>query len=141
MRLPWTLGATLFLMTLALSGQSPAAETTSSHLRALAARQDLYDMVCYAKANGSIGCTERAVILMDAKDILSPEEYLKFKKALDRISPPPKPSPNQLAKATRKKLALRTLQQPLQPAEPATGPVIPAGAALPDQMAPPAFSR
>jgi len=141
MRLSWTFGAVIFLLTLVVSGQSPASQAASGHLQALAARQDLYDMVCYARAGGSISRFQRAIILTDAKEVLSHEEYLKFKKALDRISPPPKPSPNQLAKTTRKKPASPTLRQPPQPAESATGLVIPAGAALPDRIAPSAFSR
>jgi hypothetical protein len=134
------------LTALAVSRQSLASEATSGHLRELAARQDLCDMVCFARADGSINRLERAMILADAKEVLPHEEYLKFKKALDRIAPPPKkkPSPNALAKTTPKKPAEPAVQQtslPVEPAEPVSGPVIPAGAALPDRVAPSVFFR
>jgi hypothetical protein len=141
MRLPWTLGAAILLVTLIVSGQSSASEATSSHLRTLAARQDLCDMVCFAKAEGSISRANRIAILSEAREILSHDEYLKFKKALDRIAPPPKPSPKQLAKTSRKKPALPIPQPQPQPPESASGLVIPTGATLPDRMAPPMFSR
>jgi hypothetical protein len=131
------LGAAFLAATLVVTGQSQAAGTKPYSLQMLAARQDLRDMVCYAKADGTISPFERSMILREAKGILSNEEYVKFKKAFDRISPPPKKkvSPSRLAKATQKRLA-----PPQQAVEPASGPVIPAGALLPDRMAtPPRF--
>jgi hypothetical protein len=131
MRLLGTFGATLLLATLATAGQSWALETSYHRLRMLAARQDLRNMVCYAMADGSINGTERTTILMEAKGVLSREEYVKFKTALDRASPPPKPSPSHLVTATRKKPA-STRMPPQRPSEPPPGPVIPAGVFLPD---------
>jgi hypothetical protein len=155
MRLRWIRPAALLLLTLAVSGQSLAAQS-GSRLKALADRQDLYDMVCYARADGKIANYERQVILADAKKILSPEEYASFKKMLDTISPPPAPKKSQLAKkkmshkSAASQLA-KTTQRPApspvpqpsssQPVQPNSELVIPTGAALPDSVAPPAFFR
>jgi hypothetical protein len=169
MRILWTLGTAAFLATLVLSGQSPAAESSFARLRALAARQDLYDEICYARVDGTISPAKRTIILMDAKELLSPEEYVKFKKSLDRLSPPTKSSPNQqnqlaqnrnadwrtrvaappmkasspnlMAQLLRKKPDSPNPQQPSQQPLPDNGLVMPAGVALPDQVAPPTFSR
>lgn len=164
MRLRFSLGAAFLLITLAgvsqVSNRSVASETTSSHLRALAARQDLFDKVCYAKADGSISRSERQKILADAKKILSPDEYMKFKTSLDRFSPPQKPSASQLAKKSKKgssgQMAKKSKkpsssQLAKQPAPPQqqypqsaateSDLVLPTGAALPDPMAPPTFFR
>jgi hypothetical protein len=137
MRFQRTLGAAILAATLATTGQSQAAATKPYSLQMLAARQDLRDMVCYARADGSISPFERSMILREAKGTLSNEEYVKFRTALDRLSPPPKKkvSPSRLAKAARNRPA-----PPQQTAEPPSGPVIPAGALLPDRMAtPPRF--
>jgi hypothetical protein len=162
MRLRSSLGAAFLLITLAGASQvsqSVASETTSSHLRALAVRQDLFDKVCYAKADGSISRLERQKILADAKTILAPDEYVKFKSSLDRFSPPKKPSPSQLAKKSKKgssgqmakkskkpsssQLAKKPASPPQDPQPAATESdlVLPTGAALPDPMAPPTFFR
>jgi hypothetical protein len=166
MRLPWTFGTAVFMATLVVCGQSSAAETSFTRLRALAARQDLYDEICYARADGSISPEKRTIILMDAKRLLTPEEYLKFKKSLDRLAPTPKPTPNQLAKSRnidwrartalsamkpslpnqmaqtlRKKPASPNPQQPSQQPVPDNGPVIPTGVVLPERIAPPMYSR
>jgi hypothetical protein len=164
MRLRSGLGAAFLLITLAgasqVSNQSVAAETTSNHLQSLAARQDLFDKVCYAKADGSISRSERQKILADAKKTLSPNEYVKFKTSLDRFSPPKKPAPSQLAKKSKKgssgqmakkskkpsssQLANKPASPPQQDPQPAATEsdlVLPAGAALPDPMAPPTFFR
>jgi hypothetical protein len=141
MRLLWTFGTALLLTALTVSSQSLASEAEPGSLRALAARQDLCDMVCFARADGSISRIERMIILTDAKEVLSHEEYLNFKKALDRIAPPKKPSPSALAKTTRNEPASPAPQQTSLPAEPAGGPVIPTGAALPDRVAPSVFFR
>ena len=93
MRLQWTLGAALLLATLAATDQSLAAGNQSGRLAALAARQDLCDLICYAKADGHISQAERVLILNEAKSVLSHDEYLSFKQTLDRIAPPPKPKP------------------------------------------------
>jgi hypothetical protein len=61
-------------------------------LAALAARQDLYDEVCIARAGGEISPPARRTILCHAKQILTPQEYEAFKTALNRIAPPPPPS-------------------------------------------------
>ena len=52
MRLRWMFGAVLLLATLATSGQTLAAGKDSGRLAALAARQDLCDMVCFAMTEG-----------------------------------------------------------------------------------------
>jgi hypothetical protein len=140
MRLSWTLIATVLFAGLTVAGQSLALETGGHHLRTLAARQELRAMVCYAMADGSINPVERQTILLEAKEILSQEEFLKFQKTLDRISPPPKPPASHLAMLQRKKLA-KSKSLPKGPVESQPGPVIPAGAALPDRVAPPVFFR
>ena len=133
--------AVFVLMTLVVSGQSPASETKSSRLGALAARQDLHDLICYARADGKITQTERSIILAEAKDILSHDEYATFKKAFDRIAPPKKPSQTQLAKAARKKATSVTMKRLPKPADNEPELVIPTGVSLPDRIAPPPFSR
>ncbi len=135
MRLRWTLGAALLFATLAVGGQSLATQTESGHLAALAARQDLCDLICYARSGGSISQTYRILILSRAKSVLSHEEYLTFKRTLDRIAPPPKP------KAKQKHVAKTFRQKNPAPAETGPGLVIPAGAILPDGVAPPVFLR
>ena len=140
MRLQFTLGAALLLTMLAACGQSFAMGTDSGRLGALAARQDLCDLVCYARrADGSISQANRALILKEAKGLLSHEEYVSFKQTLDRISPPPKPP----VKHAAKHLAKTT---PKKPASATTGKtdselVIPSSANLPDGMAPPVLLR
>jgi len=140
MRLQFTLGAALLLTTLADCGQSFAMGTDFGRFGALAARQDLCDLVCYARrADGSISQANRVLILKEAKGLLSHEEYVSFKRTLDRISPPPKPSlkpaAKQLAETTQKKPASVTTEKT------DSGLVIPASANLPDGMAPPVFLR
>jgi hypothetical protein len=154
MRLQWMLGAALLLATLAASGQSLAAGTESGRLAALTARQDLCDLICYAKADGHISQTERALIIREAKSVLSHDEYQSFKRTLDRIAPPPKVAAKRkhLAKMTQKptQKAIQTAtQKPAQkatqrkPAPAERGPelVIPASAVLPDGVAPPVYLR
>jgi hypothetical protein len=70
-------------------------------LAALTARQDLCDEVCIARAEGKISPEHRYTILADAKQILKPEEYEGFKRALDRIAPPPPPAPTKHASLKR----------------------------------------
>jgi hypothetical protein len=141
-----TLGAALIL-TIAACGQSLAAANQSGHLAALAARQDLCDLVCYAKADGTISQSERAIILQDAKSVLSPAEYLTFKQNLDRIAPPPpkKPATKHFAKTGAKKGKTKQLAKatPKKPAPVAAGSdlVIPASVTQPDGVAPPTFLR
>jgi len=157
MRLRWTFGAAL-LLTLATCGQSSGMGTESGHLGALAARQDLCDLICYARADGTISQAERILILKEAKGVLTHEEYLSFKQTLDRISPPKKPTTKQLAKTTAKKpttkqLAKTTAKKPTAkqlakttrkkpaPVKTESGLVIPASAILPDGVAPPVLLR
>jgi hypothetical protein len=134
MRLLWTLGTALLLATPAVGGQSLAAGNESGRLAAFAARQDLCDMICYAKASGHISEGTRFLILNEAKSVLSHEEYLTFKQTLDRVAPPPKPKlkHKHVAKTAHKK-----------PAAAEKGPelVIPASALLPDGVAQPVFLR
>ena len=130
-----------------------AFEFKPSRLEALAARHDLRDQVCIAMADGRLSAWERAEILTDAKRILHPEEYVAFKRALDRLAPPP---PKKTASKSRTRIARKPaagrpaampevrenspLKLPAEPPvqsvqKPARGPVIPAGAILPDRMA------
>ena len=128
---------------LAIIAAGPAA-AKPSRLVAFAARQDLRDMVCIAIADGRISAQERIIILIDAKKILYPEEYRIFKRAFNRVSPPPK------KRVARRPVKIARKQPPPKPqptappkpqpqAEPSSGPslgpVIPAGAVLPDRMA------
>jgi hypothetical protein len=135
MRLQWTLGTALLLATLAVAGQSLAAGNESGRLAAFAARQDLCDMICYAKASGHISEGTRFLILNEAKSVLSHDEFLTFKQTLDRVAPPPK------AKPKHKHVAKTTYQKKSAPT--AKGPelVIPASAILPDGVAQPVFLR
>ncbi len=87
-RLP--MGVAALLLAIIAAGPAAAFEIKLSRLEALAARQGLRDMVCIAMADGRVSVQERTVILMDAKNILYPEEYRIFKRAFSRVSPPPK---------------------------------------------------
>jgi hypothetical protein len=136
MRLHSTAAALLVVACLGVATQAPAA--SQSRLGALAARQDLHDMICYAMADGSISHAERVMILMQAKGVLTADEYVAFKKTIDRLSPQ-KSTAGQLAKTTRKKPAAS--RKPSPTPESAPGPVMPAGATQPDQVAPPKFFR
>jgi hypothetical protein len=157
MLLRCTLGAALIL-TIAACGQSLAAGTQSGHLAALAARQDLCDLICYAKADGTISQSERTIILKEAKSALPADEYATFKQTLDRIAPPAKPKAKQMAKAMLKKykakqLAKTTPKKPKAvqlvkttpkkpaPVEVENELVIPASVSQPDGVAPPVFLR
>jgi hypothetical protein len=141
MRLQWTLGAALLLATLATGGQSLAATKDSGHLAALAARQDLHDLVCYAMTDGHMSQANRALVLREAKSVLSHDEYLTFKRTLDRIAPPPKPKAKgkHMVKAAPKKKPTPTT--PPAPVQGGHELVIPASANQPDGMAPPEFLR
>ncbi len=133
-RLPMGIAA-LLLATIA-AGPAAAFEIKLSRLEALAARQGLRDMVCIAMADGRVSVQERTVILMDAKNILYPEEYRIFKRAFNRVSPPPK---KRVARHPVKTARKQPAPKPRPTAKPAVGPslgpVIPAGAILPDRMA------
>jgi hypothetical protein len=78
-------------------GTQGATAGEPGRLAALAARQDLCDEICIARAEGKISPENRYTILADARKILSPEEYAGFRRAFDRIAPPPPPA---LAKHT-----------------------------------------
>ena len=121
-----------------------------SRLEALAARHDLRDTVCIAMADGRLSAWERGEILVDAKRILYHEEYIVFKRVLDRISPPPAKSSARSQRLVRRPANTKPrrvpappqatpLQPPTPPAEqaepPMSGPIIPVGATLPDRMA------
>jgi hypothetical protein len=132
MRLRCTLGTALLLTMLAACGQSLATGAESGRLAALAARQDLRDMICLARADGPISQADRVSILKEAKGVLPPDEFASFKRALDRIAPPKKMPAKRVAKTTRKKPAS---------VRPEAALVIPTSALLPDRMAPPVFLR
>ena len=135
MRLQSTLGAANLVATLAGGGQSLAAGTESGQLAALAARQNLCDLICIAKANGNINHSERIIILEEAKSALSHDEYLTFKRTLDRTAPPPKP------RAKAKHLAKTARTKKPASVEKGSELVIPASANLPDGVAQPVFLR
>jgi len=130
----------------ALAFCSLASVSWGSHLRDLAIRQDLRGQVCVALADGRITPQERTEILADARLILKPEEYKSFKRALDRIAPPPQKNKSLSAKHPKgvKKSPVQAQsqkQRPTQPqmeipAEPGLSPVIPIGAILPDAVVP-----
>jgi hypothetical protein len=143
MRVSWTLCAAILLLTWA-ADISLGAEPTSNRLAKLAAQKSLCDRICYAKADGTISRFERLSILMDAKEVLSHEEYLKFKKVLDRIAPPPKNAPaSHLAKTKTMHKKTPAPKPPVQEeaGESQSGPVLPAGVMLPDPVAPPVLFR
>ena len=84
------MGVAALLLAIIAAGPAAAFEIRPSRLEALAARHGLRDQVCIAMADGRISVQERIEILMDAKNILYPEEYRIFKRALNQVSPPPK---------------------------------------------------
>jgi hypothetical protein len=141
MRLQWTLGAALLLATLVTGGHSLAAGNDSGRLSALAARQDLCDMVCFAMTEGHMNPVYRAIIIRQAKSVLSPEEYVSFKRSLDRVAPPPPPRPKLKHKHMAKMMPKPSPKTTPAPAEKGPELVIPASASLPDGMAPPVFLR
>ncbi|MBN1393913.1 MAG: hypothetical protein JW959_02695 [Pirellulales bacterium] len=103
-----------------------------SRLEALAARQQLRDMVCIAMADGQLSAYERSEILLEAKQILYPDEYRAFQQALDRALPARKKSvAKRTAEKPRQKPPVKTNQEASQPEKPVSGLVIPAGAVLP----------
>ncbi len=179
------IGLAALLPAVVAGGPSAAFELKPSRLEALAARHDLCDEVCIALADGKLSDWERTEILIDAKRILYPREFTGFKRALDRVAPPPKkivpktvaengrywkrssrnhvglqwafawvswPKKKPAAEhsvagrprqAERGKVASESRRRRKPPAKtsppsaerPASGPVIPAGAILPDRMA------
>jgi hypothetical protein len=125
------------LIVLSWAGQMATMAGEPGRLAALAARQDLYDEVCIARADGKISPASRCTILADAKQILTPQEYESFKKALNRLSPPPP--------AVAKHAAIKRLPKVAEKKVPATRggalvktvtrPVIPCSALQPDRLA------
>ncbi len=108
-----------------------------SRYAALAAREDLRDEVAVATAGGRLSNDDRFEILSDAKRILRPDEYQAFKRALDRRWPPPKRKHSANHAMAARKAAPPAPLAEAQPQEgPSLGPVIPAGALLPDRMVP-----
>lgn len=61
---------------------------SSSGKAGLAARQDLQDEICIAKADGRITPEEYSQVLADAKQILTPEEIPSFQKHLNQLAFP-----------------------------------------------------
>ncbi len=133
-RLP--MGIAALLLAIIAAGPAAAFEIKPSRLEALAARQGLCDQVCIAMADGRVSVQERTEILIDAKNILYPEEYRIFKRAFNRVSPPPKKRvARHPVKTARKQPAPKPRPTAKPAAGPSLGPVIPAGAILPDRMA------
>jgi hypothetical protein len=148
MRFHWTCAAAVCLAAVVSCCQPLSTQAAPSHLQALAARQELRDMVCYALADGSVNRAERRTLLLEAKEVLSADEYGKFKQWLDQIAPPPKPSPKEAAKIAARNRAIALAKQQAEqqrlaqrPAVPDAGPAIPAGAVQPDEVAQPTFLR
>jgi hypothetical protein len=133
------------MMTIVALGTSAASAWERGRLAALAARQDLQDEVCIAMAGGHMSPDIRFEILSDAKSILSPAEYVAFKQALDRVSPPPpkkKPAAKQAAKQSAQLAQHKTpsssltRRQALQLlAEPSHTLIVPDSVVQPDRMA------
>ena len=154
-RLPWCITLTLVAM-VAADASNSIAGGYSNRLAVLAARQDMHDEICYAMADGSISPAERGSMLFLANKTLSPQEYQSFKQSIDRLSPPkPVASKEQMAKRWKSGSSARAAYAakktkpnqnqnsqataslpPKQAAEPASGPVMPTGAILPDRMGP-----
>ena len=83
--------------------------------------------------DGYISPDERIPILMEAKEILLPDEYQQFKRVLDQISPPRTVSEARAAQMAHQRAATAQ-HMALQMPKP-TNPVIPASATLPDHPA------
>ena len=135
-----SIGIAILSITIIASGASAAKAWPYSRLAALAARQDLSDEVCVAMAidGGKISPEKRFEILGDAQKILDPKEFEGFRRALDRISPPP---PKKLAAkrpnpmAQQESYSLTRLQAMRLSSTASAGPVMPAGVTRPDRMA------
>jgi hypothetical protein len=84
-----SVGIATLLITILANDMRVATAAEPSRLAALNARQQLRDEVCIAMASGHMSRADRYTILTDAKAILKPAEYEGFKRALDRLSPPP----------------------------------------------------
>jgi hypothetical protein len=76
-------------LTILAGGARAAGPDEPMTLSGLAARQRLHDELIYAKATGPLNRAQRYMLLAEAKEILKPQEYEGFKRALDRVSPPP----------------------------------------------------
>jgi hypothetical protein len=82
-RLPF--GVWALLMLTVAGGASVATGRELGRLAALAAKQDLYDEVCIALADGSISRDEQRDLLSFGKDILKPDEYQQFRVTMSRL--------------------------------------------------------
>jgi len=133
-QLLWGTATLLMTMTIMAGGIQPATAGHSGQLAALAARQDLRDKVCIAMTDGHISRAQRHTLLADAKEILKPEEYQGFKRALDRLSPPkPVPKPHSTKVAHKKPRPTPAHHTPtLAKSAPALS--IPADVTLPDRV-------
>ena len=139
-RLP--IGIAILSITIVVSGVSAAKAWPHSRLVDLAAREDLVDELRIALAldGGKLSPEKRLEILGDAQKILDPKELDGFRRALDRISPPP-PAPKKLAAkrpnpaAQQRSYSLTRLQAMRLSSTALDGPVMPAGVTRPDRMA------
>jgi len=113
-------------------------------LEAFALRHDLHQETCCAMADGSISRSERAGLLLFARNILKAEEYKAFRQTLNRVSPPKKSRGRHVAKKvvkTKPSPVVRSKPTPASrpaaqvAAQPLTGLVIPVSAIFPDRMA------
>jgi hypothetical protein len=110
MRSRLSVGVAAVLMALVAGSVRMATAAELNRLAAFAARQDLCDAVSVARADGRIDRSERYTLLLDAKDLLTPDEYESFKHALNRISPPVP-----VAKRSAKSKRLATVAQEQSP--------------------------
>ncbi len=135
-RLSGNVAAVLVLIVIGC-GVRVATAGEPGRLAALAARQDLCDEICIARAEGKISIEDRHTILADARQILTPQEYEGFLRGLDRIAPPPPPatkhaSVKRLPKVAQKK-SPTTRAKAVAKALPR--PTIPLDAIQPDRVA------
>ncbi|MEN6449231.1 MAG: hypothetical protein ABFC96_01960 [Thermoguttaceae bacterium] len=105
-----------------------------SRFAALAARQSLRDEVAVATADGRLDRYERAEILGDAKDVLSPAEYKAFKRAMDQRWPmeKPKTAVKHVAKVVERPSVVTPAVDVRLSDGSSRGLVIPTGVLLPD---------
>jgi hypothetical protein len=134
-------GAALLLAAIITCCQPYSVQAAPGRLQALAARQDLRDMVCYALADGSINRAERRTILVQSKKVLSADEYGSFKQWLDRIAPPPKPTAQEVAKIAARKKAVELAKREAEQRHIAQQPAIPNNVIQPERVEQTQFLR
>jgi hypothetical protein len=86
------------------------------HLAALDARQQLRDQVCIAMADGGVSRYERQVLLTNAKNVLTTDEYLAFQQSVDGLTP-------QMPVAQRHPMVAKLMQVQSSPTQVVSAPV------------------